>query len=101
MNNNANHMIHLTDGKGRPLVCEEDRYEPEIDSVCLTRGEHGLAWQRFRRDGLWHQAGSNSVRNWWAMMQDRDLILIYEAEPRDPEHKREPRACQPDPWTSR
>lgn len=86
---NADTPCILTDGRGQ-VPPGTDVTEPEIDSVVLTRGEHGLAWQRFARDGKWHRAGSNEVREWDDLLTERDLILIYEAEPRQPEHKRPP-----------
>lgn len=89
-----NSMIPLTGGHGQPLHEPDQMYEPEVDSVVLSRGEHGLAWQRLIRDGLWHAVGSNHrVRTWDEMLGDRDVVLIYEAKPREPEH-RKPRAAQ-------
>lgn len=77
-------VLPLTDDRGRPLVPVEDLHaEPEPSSVVLTEGLHGTAWQRHFADGLWHNcAGSGVKRKWDSLIKQRNLVLIYDAEPR-------------------
>ena len=77
-------MMPLTDRVGQPLLPSEYLTEPLPGSVVLTNGLHGTAWQRHFTDGLWHRTGSNPSRpkTWEWFLTQRNLVLIYNAEPR-------------------
>lgn len=87
MSEHTTEMIFLTDGRAQRNPEVEDFNEPEHDSIVLTRGLHGQAWQRFISDGLWHAAGSGQrVTTWSLLLRERDLVLVYDAEPREAQH---------------
>jgi len=75
-------VVPLTDAKARLLIPEDEAYEPEPGSVVLTDGLHGTAWQRYFSDGLWYSTTGDHEWTWQQMTRQRNLVLVYEAEPR-------------------
>lgn len=72
-------MYRITDSAG--LVIGDDS-EPNRDSVVLSDGPHGMAWQRYG-DGLWYPIRSRKGRTWDEMLRScRNLVLVYDAPPR-------------------
>ncbi len=75
-------IIPITDDRGKCLLPTDDCFEPEPSSIVLTNGQYGTAWQRHFADGLWHRVGGNRAFTWERMLQERNLVLVYDAEPR-------------------
>lgn len=73
-----NYVYPLTDSAGRVL---DGMAEPNIDSVVLSDGPHGMAWQRYS-DGLWYPLRSRKGRTWAEVLRCRNLVLVYDAPPR-------------------
>lgn len=88
-----NRLIPLTDGRGKKMLPDDELFEPNVDSIILTRGVHGQAWQRWATDGRWHTAGSRVPCDWATLLEDRDVLLVYEADHR-PEPKPAPARVQ-------
>lgn len=74
-------MINLTDSAGRTIGPIDRVVEPNIDSVVLSDGPHGMAWQRYS-DGLWYPLRSRKGRTWDEVLRCRNLVLVYNAPPR-------------------
>lgn len=72
-------LIALTDDRGRPLLADEDNYEPEPGSVVLVHGRYGIAWQRHSRDGLWHCTLGRKPKPWDWIRKRRNVFLVYDA----------------------
>lgn len=70
--------MQMTDDKGRPTLIEAAMEEPNIDSVVLTDGLHGTAWQRLS-DGLWYGVSKSQPTGWSTLRQRRNLVLVYDA----------------------
>jgi hypothetical protein len=68
----------ITDDRGRFPNHAYDR-EPLPDSVVLTNGIHGTAWQRHASDGLWHSTLGGRPKSWESLLRSRNLVLIYDA----------------------
>lgn len=77
----------ITDERG--VLLTRDGTQPLPGSVVLTEGEHGTAWQLFFSDGLWHSTRGGRPKTWAEMTQKRNLVLVYEAPPREthPNHR--------------
>lgn len=77
--------IPVTDDTGslvNPWNTDSDEAsEPLPDSVVLTDGPHGHAWQR-HLDGLWYPVKSSKGRTWAEVLTNRNVVLVYDAEPR-------------------
>lgn len=71
-------MTPLTNVHGKPLP-GIDTTEPEPGSVLLVQGEHGTAWQRWFKDGLWHSVRGGRGRTWDEMLRQRHVVLVHEA----------------------
>lgn len=80
-------LIQMTDSQGLLTDGAFATEEPEPGSVVLTNGEFGTAWQRYFNDGLWHRVGGgrNRGRAWGWMMSQRNVVLAYDALPRETE----------------
>lgn len=79
-----NLWIPITDEKGNLLIDPLDCTEPEPGSILLTEGSHGTAWQRhFAGKRLWHSAGTGSARTWEELIKKRNVVLVYDAAPRE------------------
>ncbi len=74
-------IVAMTDDKGAD-ACGDLHKEPAAGSVVLTQGRHGTAWQRYFSDGLWHRVGGGTPRPWVWLIQQRNLVLVYEATER-------------------
>ena len=72
--------LPMTDETGASVMLEDER-EPYVDSVVLTDGPHGHALQR-HTDGLWYPIRSGKGRTWAQVMANRNVVLVYDAEPR-------------------
>lgn len=72
--------VVMTDDKG--VVIASDATEPLPGSVVMTEGCFGTAWQRYFSDGLWHRVGSKASRTWAQMLNQRNLVLVYDAPER-------------------
>lgn len=77
-----NRIVHLTNHRGSLLTPREQITQPEPDSVVLTQGLHGTAWQRYASDGLWHST-NNRVATWDALLNNRNVVLVYDALTRE------------------
>lgn len=75
-------LIRMTDDHGDAALPDDEMHEPEPGSVVLTEGTHGTAWQRHFSDGKWHRAGSSQRKNWHDLIQQRNVVLVYDAEER-------------------
>ena len=82
MTTSNSRLIPITDDRARCLLPADDLFEPEPGSVLLVNGRFGQAWQRRFDDGLWHSTGGGRGRTWAHMLTYRNLVLIYDAEPR-------------------
>lgn len=80
MSINLNYVIPITDERGKALV--HNRTEPEPGSIALTNGETGTCWQRFASDGLWHSTRGGRARDWRWMLNQRNVVLVYDAPAR-------------------
>lgn len=77
-------MIPITDSRGKCLLPEDDRFEPECGSIVLVKGLYGTAHQRFFDDGLWYAARNNrDGKTWEQMLTMPDLVLVYDAAERE------------------
>ena len=76
-----NRPVPLTDTRGVLLVADDT--EPECGSVVLTEGLHGTAWQRLFSTGKWHPARGGRSKEWGTILSMRNVILIYDAPPRE------------------
>lgn len=77
-----NRPIRITDDAGRTPIPREQITEPNRDSVMLSDGPHGMAWQRYG-DGLWYPIRSRKGRTWDEMLDNcRNLVLVYDAPKR-------------------
>jgi hypothetical protein len=72
--------VEMTDDTGKSLMSRNET-EPLVDSVVLTDGPHGHALQR-HTDGLWYPVKSGKGRTWDEVMTNRNVVLVYDAEPR-------------------
>ncbi len=90
----SDRIIPLTNDRGQPLLYGDDIAEPECGSVVLINGQFGQAWQRRFDDGRWHCTGGSKSKGkeWGNMLRYRNLVLVYDAEPRP---KPEPRVNTP------
>lgn len=79
----------VTDDQGRYPNHVYDR-EPEPCSIILTEGDHGTAWQRYAKDGLWHRMGGGRPRDWAWIIKQRRVRLVYDAPPRQFDDKGTP-----------
>lgn len=80
----AKNLIHITNTEGGFILPEDQRQEPEPGSVVLVAGVYGLAWQLHFTDGMWHSASPSRFRKTWEeLLTERNLVLIYDAAPRD------------------
>lgn len=70
-------LIPVTDDRGKVYLSEAR--EPLPDSVVLTNGIHGTAWQRHASDGLWHSTLGGRPKSWASLLRSRNLVLIYDA----------------------
>lgn len=82
-NDQISRVIPITDYRGRPMLPEDQRFEPLPGSVIMTEGLHGTAWQRFFRDGMWYAMGRAKPQAWEELILKRNVYLIYEARQRD------------------
>lgn len=73
--------IPITDDRGKCLISVRS-VEPNPGSVVLTDGEWGTAWQRFFHDGLWHKVGGGRAFTWARLLEERNLVLVYDARER-------------------
>lgn len=71
-------MIQITDDRGRHTAFA--LAEPELDSIALTEGRHGTAWQRLS-DGSWRST-TGATATWDHILSRRNVFLVYSAEPR-------------------
>lgn len=78
----SDRLIPLTDHRGNLLVPPSETHEPLPGSILMTDGEHGTAWQRFFSDGRWHPTRGGDSKNWDELMSRRNVLLVYDAEPR-------------------
>jgi len=76
-------LIPITDDRGRPMVPEDECFEPECGSIVLVKGPQGTAWQRFFDTGLWYSARGKEGRTWEQMLASPGLVLVYEVGPRE------------------
>jgi hypothetical protein len=76
-----NYVMPITDERGQPIMHNADE-QPRPGSVVLTNGEYGTAWQRYFSDSLWHRTGGGRPRPWWWLVQQRNLVLVYDAPER-------------------
>lgn len=75
-------LIHLTDRNAIPLLPEDDRTEPNPGSIVMTDGLWGTAWQLHFSDGRWHPTRGGGSKTWAELLLRRNLVLVYDAEPR-------------------
>lgn len=69
-----NKTYPLTTSAGYTL----DHQEPTMGSVVLVGGEYGTAFQRHFSDGKWHRTGGGRPKSWAFMLNQRNLVLVYE-----------------------
>lgn len=72
--------VEMTDSTGTNLMSRSET-EPLQDSVVLTDGPHGHAWQK-HGDGLWYPVKSGKGRTWAEVMTNRNVVLVYDAPER-------------------
>lgn len=76
-------MHKITDDQGRLYGPAWANTEPLRGSVVLTHGEHGTAWQRLFKDGMWHRVGGGRHHTWEWLLAQRNLVLVYDAPLRE------------------
>lgn len=79
-NGDGDNYVPMTNATGANVMLSNEP-EPLPDSVVLTDGPHGHAFQR-HGDGLWYPVKGTRGRTWEEMMGNRNLVLVYDAEPR-------------------
>lgn len=76
-------LIPVTDTRGKFLLgMDEMPTEPEPDSILMTNGVHGTAWQRHASDGLWHSTLGGRPKPWLEIIKSRNVVLVYDAPAR-------------------
>jgi hypothetical protein len=85
----SSRLIPLTGRTGELLVPPQDQHEPLPGSIVMHGGYHGTAWQRFFSDGLWHSTRGGGGKDWPTLLRKRNLVLVYDADPRPVEQAEE------------
>lgn len=72
-------MMQLTNSWGKPLLEEDEYFEPLPGSILMTEGIHGTAWQRMFSDGKWYSTRGGTPRPWKWLIKKRNVVLVYDA----------------------
>lgn len=76
-------LVELTTSNGAcASMNPNDTVEPKPGSIILIHGEHGTAWQRQFKGGLWVRVGGGRPRDWAWVMGQRRVFLVYDAPAR-------------------